>query len=226
MLAAARQQVRYVDAVFVLGIEVGAEMLASWRAWLMPEVQPFVVPDELRVESGWREGREELSPELRDSFELYRTPESHSIVWLYRSEARRLPKSVRQAQPSAHRWPSGSADRDDGRVIRYVEFARRPSRHAEITDAHWADIRPRLPGARTLAGRFPAKSGPNCFGTVMAVAGIAAAAEEWMQIAPFESWLSLLRVPAGTMAIPERCSYGETRPVSQFIRPSRSETAG
>lgn len=49
---------------------------------------------------------------------------------------------------------------------------------------------PLLPGARALAGRFPAGSGPNCFGTVMAAAGVAGAESVWMQREPFETWLA------------------------------------
>ena len=185
-----------VTSVLVLRIEVSPKLLDSWP-WLMPERQPFVVPHELRALSGWPEGRDSLSPELRDSFELYGPSGAQSIVWLSRSEARKLPESVRCAQPSAHRWPSESPDRDRRRVIRYVESGRRASRHMEITDAHWAAIGSRLPGARMLAGRFPMKSGPNCFGTVMAVAGVQDAEHAWMQIAPFEDWLALATSPGG-----------------------------
>ena len=41
-----------------------------------------------------------------------------------------------------------------------------------------------------LAGRFPTKSGPNCFGTVIAAAGIADAEDVWMQREAFEEWLA------------------------------------
>lgn len=36
---------------------------------------------------------------------------------------------------------------------------------------------------------FAKSSGPNCFGAVMAAAGVAGAENEWMQIEPFNEWL-------------------------------------
>jgi hypothetical protein len=58
-----------------------------------------------------------------------------------------------------------------------------PSRHGEVKS--WpTEI---LPRARELAGTFPGGSGPNCFGTVMAAAGVEGAADEWMQRQPFDA---------------------------------------
>lgn len=54
-----------------------------------------------------------------------------------------------------------------------------------------------LPGARTLAGKFASGSGPNCFGTVMAAAGVPGAESVWMQREPFEHWLSESARPGG-----------------------------
>ncbi len=163
----------------------------------MPEIQPFVVPRASALKPYWVEGRGPLTPELRDSFELYGIEASHSIVWLSRSQARTLPVNVRHAQPSAHRWPSQDVDRDLEHVVRYVESGRRSSCHREITDTHWKRVKAGLPGARALAGRFPQGSGPNCFATVMAVAGVQSAATQWMQVAPFEAWLSSATRPGG-----------------------------
>jgi cell wall-associated NlpC family hydrolase len=41
-----------------------------------------------------------------------------------------------------------------------------------------------------LSGTFPGGSGPNCFGTVMAAAGVDGAADAWMQRRPFDEWLA------------------------------------
>ncbi|RNI23163.1 hypothetical protein [Flexivirga caeni] len=62
----------------------------------------------------------------------------------------------------------------DGRldpIAEFIERDRDPSRHAEVSEATWEGAGAILPGAHELAGTFAEKSGPNCFGTVMAAAG-------------------------------------------------------
>jgi hypothetical protein len=54
-----------------------------------------------------------------------------------------------------------------------------------------------LPRAQELAGTFADGSGPNCFGTVMAAAGVEGADTVWMQCEPFEEWLAAHTVPGG-----------------------------
>jgi hypothetical protein len=186
----------------VLGIDVEPDLLHAWRSWLMPAIQPFVIPRGLAAESDWPEGHGSLVPELRDAFELYSISETELIVWLSRSQARALPASVRKRQPGAHRWPTENAARDIDRAVRYVEHGRRLSRHHEVTDAHWESIQTLLPGAHGLAGHFPRTSGPNCFGTVMGVAGVRSAATEWMQIDPFEDWLGASTRRGGSVDAP------------------------
>ncbi len=96
-------------------------------------------------------------------------------------------------QGDGHRfvwWPSLLADRDQDVLVPYVEEGRHRSRHAELSAAGWRSVADLLPGARGLAGTFPDGSGPNCFGTVMAAAGVDGAAEQWMQREPFEAWLA------------------------------------
>ena len=61
----------------------------------------------------------------------------------------------------------------------------------------WDSAERVLPDARRLAGTFPAGSGPNCFGTVMAAAGVAGADTVWMLREPFERWLSATTRPGG-----------------------------
>jgi len=163
----------------------------------MPAVQPFVVPGELAAARGWIEERERLTFEVLDTFELYGTAGSEAIVWLTRQQARSLPAAARQAQPTPHRWPTGRTEQDLLTVVRYVERRRRPSRHHEVSDQQWSKAAEVLPHGRQLAGTFASSSGPNCFGTVMAAAGVTGANDEWMQVGPFEQWLENVTTPGG-----------------------------
>jgi hypothetical protein len=99
-----------------------------------------------------------------------------------------------RAQADGHRfvwWPSLLKG---GRAVevlaRFVSAGRLASRHAEVPAAVWRRSARVLPGAHGLAGTFPRMSGPNCFGTVMAAAGIDGAEDQWMQEQPFEAWLN------------------------------------
>lgn len=163
----------------------------------MPAEQPFIVPRELAVACGWHIDPSGLSAELRDSFELYGLHETETIAWFDRAQARTLPAVIRKRQPARHRWPTANTLRDQARVAGYVAAGRRPSRHAEVPARHWEAIHHILPGARGLVGRFPAGSGPNCFGTVMAAVGVKEAGEQWLQIAAFEEWLRAAASPGG-----------------------------
>ena len=66
---------------------------------------------------------------------------------------------------------------------------RRRSRHNEVSEQSWQRALQVLPGARRIGGRFPGRSGPNCFGAVMAAAGVPDADQVWMLREPFEEWL-------------------------------------
>lgn len=181
--------------VRVLGIDVGDELLETWCDWLMPERQPYAVPRSLADSRGWADGRAALSFELLDSFELYGVGRNEAIVWLGRGEGRSLPEAVRRAQPAAHRWPSRDRARDRARVIRRVERGRRASRHGEL-GAYWSEVSEVLPGAAAIAGTFPERSGPNCFGAVMGAAGVAGSAGAWVQLDEFEDWLAAEAAPS------------------------------
>jgi hypothetical protein len=176
--------------VRVLGIAVGDDVLAQWRGWLLPDEQPYVVPRAVAEDLGLVDEPDRLTMELQDSFWLY-APGDDAVVWLTRTGARRLPAGVRRDQPAPHRWPTSDAARDVARVVRFVEEGRRPSRHEEVSS--WSG----LPAARPLAGTFADRSGPNCFGTVMAAAGVAGAEREWMQREPFEEFLRSRTRPGG-----------------------------
>lgn len=94
-------------------------------------------------------------------------------------------------------WPSLLHGHEDDVLTAYVEEGRRPSRHHEVTEETWNRVVGLLPGARALGGAFALASGPNCFGTVMAAAGMADAAKVWMLREPFEEWLSDAARPGG-----------------------------
>jgi hypothetical protein len=94
-------------------------------------------------------------------------------------------------------WPSLLKGNEEEVLIAYVEFGRHRSRHADVAAGTWRRAAMVLPGAHEIAGTFPQRSGPNCFGTVMGAAGIAGAAEVWMQQDSFESWLAASTRPGG-----------------------------
>ena len=130
-------------------------------------------------------------------------PDRSALVRAQRTFDREVVPSVRswvavvgdsiRAQADGHRfvwWRSLLDGREEQVLQEYIEEGRRPSRHDEVPDSVWNSAAEALPGARALAGTFPAASGPNCFGTVMAAAGVVDADTVWMQREPFERWLS------------------------------------
>ncbi|WP_029136022.1 hypothetical protein [Nakamurella lactea] len=173
----------------VLGIPVDVGLIAQWFEWLMPEEQPYLVPQSVARNLHVADDRGRLTPELRDSFSLYGIEDDQLVCWLTRAEAQGLPPDVRRSQRATHRWRRHDGT-DTVRIVRSVENGRRPSRHTEVDQAVWDRIEQVLPCARRLVGTFPTRSGPNCFGTVMGAAGVGGAAEAWMQQAPFEEWLA------------------------------------
>ena len=186
-----------VVSVRALDIDVPPELVSRWIDWLMPELQPYVVPVRMAADRGWDDARDSLPMEVIDSFEIYSVSDESRTVLLSRSDARTLPTALRRAQAARHRWPSTERIRNEERVFSFVNEGRRPSRHAEVSEEIWRAARTVLPGAREVAGTFANGSGPNCFAMVMASAGIVGAADEWMQIEPFEEWLAQSAVPGG-----------------------------
>lgn len=199
----------------ILGIAVTDEVLARWAKWFAPDAQPFLVEGD---------GREEVSDELRDTFELYglagrgvsvrwlREAEYFAMTRIERSELvrdqvrlgralvptvasiGRLAGAAVRGQADGRRflwWPSLLTPWNRHRVLgRFVTGARLPSRHSEVPASVWRSAEPVLPAARRVAGTFPLRSGPNCFGTVMAAAGVPGADDVWMQREPFDAWLA------------------------------------
>ncbi len=66
-----------------------------------------------------------------------------------------------------------------------------------MTSRTWDACAGVLPRARDLAGSFAVAGGPNCFGTVMAAAGVPGAAEAYMLQEPFDAWLASASQPGG-----------------------------
>lgn len=97
-----------------------------------------------------------------------------------------------RSQADGHRfvwWPSHLDSWAAEVLRRRVSAESLASRHEEVSERTWEASAAVLPCARALAGSFAPRSGANCFGTVMAAAGVAGAAEEWMLQKPFSDWL-------------------------------------
>jgi hypothetical protein len=202
----------------VLGIEVSPALLESWIDWLAPDRQPFYVT--ARQAAQWALPLDETEPDRqqRDTYRTYDVDGSLLSAWLDEPTFMALPRKTRaglvRAQvthqrasvPTVRAWrdvlgPAISQQADGHRFVwwksvlrgvaevalpRIVSQDLGPSRHREV-DSWPTEL---LPHARELAGTFPDGSGPNCFGTVMAAAGVEGAAEVWMQRQPFDAWLA------------------------------------
>lgn len=195
-----------------LGITVGAELLEQWRASFAPHLQPFRTTH-LGADAGAIGRTFEPSLDVRDTFHVY---SEVGWTWLEEAEFVRLPFRTRRAllrgraatgrlrdvpelarQPTAPQttdsrivwWSSLLRRVGDRPLMSYVEHDLPPSRHREVTAAVWARAGRLLPGASDLAGRYPARSGPNCFGNVLAAAGVGDGSA-WVQREPFEEWLA------------------------------------
>lgn len=211
----------------VLGIDVPDAMLAQWAAWFAPAVQPFLVPagddlgddgdlspelldtyevygvpDKLRL--AWlSEPAFGALPRARRA-ELVRAQVRHDrgLVPTVRAWTSLVGDSAR-LQADGHRfvwWPHLLTGHEQRVLVDYINDGRRPSEHERVPTSVWQGSEQLLPNAFRLAGTFPASSGPNCFGTVMAAAGVIGAESVWMQREPFEEWLAGSTVPGGSSA--------------------------
>lgn len=141
-----------------------------------------------------------LPPSTRAALTRYQVSVGRRLVPTLRS----IPATWRpalKADGDGHRfvwWPDTLRNVGDEPVLRFVADDLLPSRHQDVSPRTWQRAAPALPGARKLAGTFASSSGPNCFGTVMAAAGIPNAVEQWMLREPFEEWLSRYTHPGGT----------------------------
>lgn len=190
-------------SVSTLGIDVPRELVARWKEWLAPPLQPFrtdILPGEIVTSLPRR--TLVVTDEHRDTFFLY----GGEWTWLEESEFTALPRSVQRTLLASQRrltrpkpsppWPSELADRGDAALIAWVEAGTRPSRHADVSLSTWTACEGVLPRARLLAGTFPTSgSGANCFSTVVAAAGDSTADDLWMQTEDFTQWLGDSTIP-------------------------------
>ncbi|WP_185974715.1 hypothetical protein [Deinococcus detaillensis] len=216
----------------ILNIPVGPALLSRWSSWLAPQVQPFFLTDEEARAFGLTGPSElEFSPELRDTFQLWKVAVPGAVLLDERAFSA-LPPTARaglleaqirhrrgavewveawrdvldtESQAGGERfvwWPSLLVGRERQILERLLSRDRLPCQRGEVPETLWAEVSPILPRARELAGTFAAGSGPNCFGTVMAAAGVLNAEREWMQREPFEAWLSANTVVGGPLDTP------------------------
>ncbi len=132
-----------------------------------------------------------LAPPTRAALTRYQVSAGRRLVPTLKS----VPATWRRrlkADGDGHRfvwWPDTLRQTGDEPLLRFVADDLLPSRHEQVSRQTWRRAASVLPGARELAGTFARSSGPNCFGTVMAAAGVANTADQWMLREPFEEWL-------------------------------------
>ena len=203
----------------ILGIPVSDALLQRWGSYLAPARQPFFLTPSQAQSFGLTLTTPDFSPEERDTFQLWNVkPEQAALLseaeYLallpgqraellsvqreYRRGAVELVGEWRDLLPEVAGqsgselfvwWPGLLAGRELEILSRVLARDRLPCLHAEVPESLWAAAQAVLPAARALAGTFAPGSGPNCFGTVMAAAGVACAENVWMQRGPFEAWL-------------------------------------
>jgi hypothetical protein len=204
--------------VEVLGLTVSPALLRNWVDWLAPDKQPFYVTGkQLRA---WKLQQDDTEPDrqLIDTYRTYSLDSRLRSVWLDEPAFMRLPQATRAelvraqvaheraAVPSVRRWRAVidadlKSQADGHRFVwwkslllphaaevlsKIVSEDFHPSRHREVKS--WPTNV--LPRARALAGTWADGSGPNCFGSVMAAAGVEDAKDTWMLREPFELWLA------------------------------------
>ena len=211
----------------VLGVDVPRSLLQSWSEWLAPDPQPFLVDDPGRWEVEPSSGT--VTPELRDTYCLWRVEPGSRLLWLTEEQFTAMPKAARaalvreqvrrrrgvvptvrawqdlldpallRAQADGHRfvwWPSMLAE-DSRRILeRQISTNRLRSQHRDVPARTWRGCREVLPGARALAGTFPAGSSACCFSTVLEAAG-ADGAGSCDSAEPFARWLDAACTPGG-----------------------------
>lgn len=171
--------------------ELPMETQDTFGVWSLPDGVVCRVVDDEEFHALPRETRGRL---VRSQHRLGRWQVPSVRAW---SALR--PRGVAE-QGDGHRfvwWPSLLEGNEVRALVPFVEEGVRPSRHLDVAAQVWSQCSTLLPGARPLAGTFPASSGPNCFGTVMGAAGIPGASTTWMQREPFEEWLADVTVPGG-----------------------------
>lgn len=111
----------YHAAVHVLGIEVETSLVRRWAGWLAPACQPFFLAVAEAAELGLtpENPAHDLSPELRDTYEVWNLAKDLEAVWLDEDAFHAQPRDVR---------------------ARLVRTQARHGRGAVPTISDWADI--------------------------------------------------------------------------------------
>ncbi len=87
----------YCVAMDVLGIEVQTSLARRWAAWLAPARQPFFLTAVEAAEIGLapESPAHDLSPELRDTYEVWNLAKDLEVVWLDEDAFHAQPRDVR-----------------------------------------------------------------------------------------------------------------------------------
>ena len=173
------------------GRSLSPELRHTYKTWRLDR----------SLETLWLDETTFLGMSRTQRAELVRTQVVHGrgAVPTVRRWSDLLDPMTLRAQADGHRfvwWPSTIASNPSKVLSRAVIAApdggasdALPSRHQEVSTVTWRRCTAILPGAKQIVGSFPRSSGPNCFGTIMAAAGVPGAAQESMLQAPFLSWL-------------------------------------
>lgn len=179
----------------IVNIPITEDVVANWRAWFTPSLQPFPRPKEA---TEWLAALPQRTPacvsdETRDTFYLY----GGDWVWLTRTDFAQLPEDVQRTWRNRPQLPViWDLRNGDAPLWAWVRKGLTDSCHDHVPPATWHNARHLLPRAQELTGSFPPGSGPNCFGTVMACAGVPGAEDEWVLRETFEEWLHASTEPA------------------------------
>lgn len=87
----------YCVTMDVLGIKVETSLVRRWAGWLAPARQPFFLTAVEAVELGLRSESpaHDLSPELRDTYEVWNLAKDLETVWLDEGAFHAQPRDVR-----------------------------------------------------------------------------------------------------------------------------------
>ncbi|MEQ7123678.1 hypothetical protein ABN034_04075 [Actinopolymorpha sp. B11F2] len=138
----------------VLGIEVETSLVRRWAGWLAPACQPFFLTAAEAAELGLTsEGRaDDLSPELRDTYEVWNLAKDLETVWFDEGAFRAQPRDVRarlvrtQARHGRGAVPSVSDWTDilDARVLREQADGHRFVWWPTLVEPHLDDVLQRV----------------------------------------------------------------------------------
>ncbi|GHG11351.1 hypothetical protein GCM10017783_24610 [Deinococcus piscis] len=210
----------------ILNIPALSPQLEVWRGLLAAARQPFFLTpgqaEELPGLTTEAARTLQLTPEERDTYTVWAIdPAADRAVWLTVRQWEALPAKQQkdllrfqvrngrgnvplgqQFQDIAPELPRGRflwrpAQLSPAVLTRLMEQLSVPCQRDQMPERVWQQAHAKLPRARKLAGTFPQGSAGNCFGTVMAAAGVVGAEGEWIQREPFEAFLRERAVAGG-----------------------------